>query len=120
MSGFRSITERVPDPDAARRAAGGRPVPAIGEVAPPPPVHQARPAPSATSQTSTGLREMLFAELISLREGRSDPKRAMAVARLAGGIIDTVKAELAHAAFMRDAKPGEAAPAPLHLTGGPG
>lgn len=47
-----------------------------------------------TQRTSAGLRDALFDELDSLRSNQSDPKRAMAVAKLAQQIVNTVDIEL--------------------------
>ncbi len=45
-------------------------------------------------RTSAGLRAVLFDELDDLRAGRSDPKKALAVAALAKTIVDSVRMEL--------------------------
>lgn len=52
-----------------------------------------------TIRTSVGLRETLFEELDSLRSGKVTPQRAMAVAKTADGIMNSVKLELAFARF---------------------
>lgn len=45
-------------------------------------------------RTSAGLRDALFDELDELRNGRSDPGRANAVAKLATSVIATVTMEM--------------------------
>ncbi|MBP0492191.1 hypothetical protein [Roseomonas indoligenes] len=75
------------------------------------------PRPSPTTMTSAGLRAILFAELASLREGKTSPKQALAAAKLADGICNTVKLELVHAERAAALGPDHA-PAPLVLTGG--
>lgn len=77
------------------------------------------PQPDTRSdlRTSAGLRDMLFDELEALRAGKSDPKRAMAVAKLAATIVDSVRMEIE---FVRHVPPGkepEQMPAPLRLVG---
>lgn len=49
----------------------------------------------AVIRTSSGLREALFEELDLLRIGKSDAKRANAVARLAAEILNTIQLEVA-------------------------
>lgn len=46
------------------------------------------------SRTSAGLRDALFDEIDALRSGSSNPTRANAVAKLASGVVDTVRMEL--------------------------
>ena len=45
-------------------------------------------------RTSAGLRNALFDELDTLRNGNSDPKRANAVARISSEIVRTVDMEI--------------------------
>jgi hypothetical protein len=47
-------------------------------------------------RTSLGLRDMLFDELDALREGKTNPQRASAVAKLAVQIINSVRIEIDH------------------------
>ena len=47
-------------------------------------------------RTSLGLRNALFDELDDLRAGKSTPKKASSVARVAGTIINSVKIEIEH------------------------
>jgi hypothetical protein len=51
------------------------------------------PQPAAT-RSSAGLRDALFDELDAIRSGKSNPTRANAVAKLAAGIVETVRMEL--------------------------
>lgn len=58
------------------------------------------------SRTSAGLRDLIFDEIDALRNGSSNPTRANAVAKLAGGIVETVRMELDVHRYMRtDPKP---------------
>lgn len=45
-------------------------------------------------RTSAGLRDAIFDEIDSIRNGSSNPTRANAVAKLATGIVETVRMEL--------------------------
>jgi hypothetical protein len=45
-------------------------------------------------RTSAGLRDALFDELDRMRTGKTNATNANAVARLAGGIVETVQMEL--------------------------
>lgn len=45
-------------------------------------------------RTSAGLRDAIFDEIDSIRNGTSNPTRANAVAKLATGIVETVRMEL--------------------------
>ncbi len=45
---------------------------------------------------SAGLRDVLFDELVSLREGNSTPARARAMAAIAQAILDSVTTEIAY------------------------
>lgn len=47
-------------------------------------------------RTSLGLRDALFDELDALREGKTNPNRANAMAKLAVQIINSVKIEIDH------------------------
>ncbi len=46
------------------------------------------------SQTSESLREILFAEIQSLRDGKSDATRAGAISKLAAQIIESARADI--------------------------
>jgi len=45
-------------------------------------------------RTSAGLRDAIFDEIDAIRNGSSNPTRANAVAKLATGIVETVRMEL--------------------------
>lgn len=46
------------------------------------------------ARTSAGLRDAIFDEIDSIRNGASNPTRANAVAKLATGIVETVRMEI--------------------------
>lgn len=56
------------------------------------PIVEANPAPVA--RTSAGLRDAIFDELDFIRNGTSNPTRANAVAKLAAGVVETVRMEI--------------------------
>ena len=56
---------------------------------------------SPISRTSAGLRDAIFDELDSIRNGSSNPTRANAVAKLAGSIVETVRMEIEVQKFAR-------------------
>ena len=45
-------------------------------------------------RTSAGLRDAIFDEIDAIRDGSSNPTRANAVAKLATGIVETVRMEM--------------------------
>lgn len=45
-------------------------------------------------RTSAGLRDAIFDEIDAIRNGSSNPTRANAVAKLATGIVETVRMEI--------------------------
>lgn len=45
-------------------------------------------------RTSAGLRDIIFDEIDSIRDGTSNPTRANAVAKLAAGVVETVRMEI--------------------------
>jgi hypothetical protein len=45
-------------------------------------------------RTSTGLRNAIFDEMDAIRSGQSNATRANAVAKLASGIVETVRLEI--------------------------
>ena len=49
---------------------------------------------TVTEQSTVGLRETLFSELDALRDGKSNPQRASAAAKLAVQIINSAKMEI--------------------------
>lgn len=46
------------------------------------------------ARTSAGLRDAIFDEIDAIRSGASNPTRANAVAKLATGIVETVRMEI--------------------------
>lgn len=46
------------------------------------------------ARTSAGLRDAIFDEIDAIRNGTSNPTRANAVAKLATGIVETVRMEV--------------------------
>lgn len=65
--------------------------------------HQKTPVAAGMSsviRTGQGLRDALFDEIDLLRTGNGDRRRAMAVASLAGRVMDTVKVEIEFAKQM--------------------
>ena len=53
-------------------------------------VTQSAPVP----RTSAGLRDAIFDEIDAIRNGTGNPTRANAVAKLANGIVETVRMEI--------------------------
>ena len=57
-------------------------------------------------RNTTGMKQALFEELDSLREGDSTPQKARAVSALIGGVIATTRIEMDYARFVAgDDKP---------------
>lgn len=56
---------------------------------------------SPIARTSAGLRDAIFDEIDAIRNGSSNPTRANAVAKLATGIVETVRMEIEVQRFMR-------------------
>lgn len=56
-------------------------------------------------RTSAGLRDAIFDELDAIRAGASNPTRANAVAKLASGIVETVRMELEVTRYLRQIAP---------------
>lgn len=50
--------------------------------------------PSPIQRTSAGLRDAIFDEIDAVRNGSSNPTRANAIAKLATGIVETVRMEI--------------------------
>jgi hypothetical protein len=46
------------------------------------------------TRTTAGLRSALLDEMDAIRAGTSNPSRANAVARVAGGVVETLRVEL--------------------------
>lgn len=55
-------------------------------------------------RTSAGLRDAIFDEIDSIRNGSSNPSRANAVAKLATGIVETVRMEIEVQRHLRSHK----------------
>lgn len=52
------------------------------------------PTQTPIVRTSAGLRDAIFDEIDAIRSGTSNPTRANAVAKLATGIVETVRMEI--------------------------
>jgi hypothetical protein len=50
--------------------------------------------PAPIERTSAGLRDAIFDEIDAVRNGTSNPTRANAIAKLATGIVETVRMEI--------------------------
>ena len=75
------------------------------------------PMAEDVARSSAGLRDALFDEIDSLRQGRTLPARANAVAKLATVVIESVRMELEvakHAKQQPDAKTAKLG-APIEL-----
>lgn len=70
------------------------------------PKKERRPA-SPIIRTSAGLRDAIFDEIDAIRAGTSNPTRANAVAKLATGIVETVRMEIEVQRHLRQ-NPGAA------------
>lgn len=55
---------------------------------------QTTTATNPVGRTSAGLRDAIFDEIDAIRNGESNPTRANAVAKLAAGIVDTVRMDI--------------------------
>lgn len=61
-----------------------------------------------TIQRSTkGIRDMLFDEIDSLRNGRTEYRRAVTLTRMCDTIIETAEFELQYAKFLTSAGKGD-------------
>lgn len=56
------------------------------------------------ARTSAGLRDAIFDEIDAIRAGESNPTRANAVAKLATGIVETVRMEIEVQRHLRAVK----------------
>jgi hypothetical protein len=65
------------------------------------------PASNPIVRTSAGLRDAIFDEIDSIRNGSSNPTRANAVAKLAAGVVETVRMELEVQRHLRSHKPSD-------------
>jgi hypothetical protein len=79
-------------------------------------------ATSPVGRTSAGLRDAIFDEIDAMRNGESNPTRANAVAKLAAGIVDTVRMDIevqkfaqATAGKVKAAEPATSLPGSLSL-----
>ncbi len=70
---------------------------------------QASPPKKKIVRTSAGLRDVLFDELDAIREGRSNPQKAQATAKLACQIINSVKMEIEFYSHVQSTKSGATA-----------
>lgn len=59
----------------------------------------------AIQRTSAGLRDAIFDEIDALRAGTSNPTKANAVAKLASGVVDTVRMELEVQRHLKNVSP---------------
>lgn len=75
--------------------------------------------PVSINRTSAGLRDAIFDEIDAIRNGTSNPTRANAVAKLATGIVETVRMELEVSRHLRQAAPGNAELAGQSILGSP-
>ena len=62
---------------------------------------------SDLERTSRGLANMMFDELISLKEGNSTPQQARAKAAIANTIISVSRLEMDYARFVASERSGE-------------
>lgn len=67
--------------------------------------------PTPIVRTSAGLRDAIFDEIDGIRNGSSNPTRANAVAKLAAGVVETVRMELEVQRHLRSHKAVEPATA---------
>lgn len=54
------------------------------------------------ARTSAGLRDAMFDELDAIRNGKSNPTRANAIAKLAASVVDTVRMEVEVSRHLRN------------------
>jgi hypothetical protein len=72
------------------------------------------------NRTSAGLRDAIFDEIDAIRNGTSNPTRANAVAKLATGIVETVRMEIEVQRHLRQSTPSTTeAQAANNLLGSP-
>jgi hypothetical protein len=67
--------------------------------------------PAPVVRTGAGLRDVLIDEIDAIRNGSSNPTRANAIAKLAAGVVDTVRMELEVQRHLRGVA-GDAGSAP--------
>ncbi len=58
-------------------------------------------------RTSAGLRDAIFDEIDGIRSGTSNPTRANAVAKLATGVVETVRMEIEVQKYLRSVEGGK-------------
>jgi len=68
-------------------------------------------------RTSAGLRDVIFDEIDASRAGTSNPTRANAIAKLAAGVVETVRMELEVQRHLRSSPSRE--PADVSALGKP-
>lgn len=61
-----------------------------------------RPVNKRVTRTSAGLRDALFEELDSLRNGFTHPLHANAIARMSNAILNTVRAEISYSSHLKE------------------
>lgn len=62
---------------------------------------EASNSPKPVERTSAGLRDAIFDEIDAIRDGTSNPTRANSVAKLAAGVVDTVRMEMEFQRHLR-------------------
>lgn len=70
-------------------------------------------------RTSAGLRDAIFDEIDAIRNGTSNPTRANAVAKLATGIVETVRMEIEVHRHLRQTATGKPEAAATGILGSP-
>jgi hypothetical protein len=70
-------------------------------------------------RTSAGLRDAIFDEIDAIRNGNSNPTRANAVAKLATGIVETVRMEIEVQKHLRSVPKEEQTQPQPQLLGSP-
>lgn len=73
------------------------------------------PQQGPIQRTSAGLRDAIFDEIDAIRNGTGNPTRANAVAKLANGIVETVRMELEVQKHLRKSPPTPSQPNSLGL-----
>lgn len=75
------------------------------------------PSQPKIRRTSAGLRDALIDEWDAIRDGKSNPQKAQAIAKLACQIINSVKMEIEFFSHVQSARSGKVALSrPIHLT----
>lgn len=55
-------------------------------------------------KTTEGLRDALFDEINLVREGKSNPQRARAIAQMADKIIDSIRVQIQYGRLLEDSR----------------